>query len=284
MDPLRPEAEAAIESWARRVRANREQVDRFREVPDATDFYAPMAQRFRDDPRRTDDPALDLLRSLVRSDETWLDIGAGGGRYALPIALRAREVIALDPSEGMLGVLRESMAEHGIENVRIVHARWPTAEPVRGDVALICHVGYDIEQIGPFLNAMEHAAGRMCVAMLNHRQPTWGIDQLWPAVHGEARSTLPCLPDFLALQLARGRLFELRLVERPPQSWESPDQVLGFGRQQTWVQPDGEKDRRLQSAIAEHLVEREGRYAFSWEPNYLGVVTWTRPVPIEYGQ
>ena len=48
-------------AWAARVRANAEQVDRFREVPDGTDFYAPVTGLFRADPTRTDEPALDAL-------------------------------------------------------------------------------------------------------------------------------------------------------------------------------------------------------------------------------
>ena len=54
---LVPTAEQARETWAARVRANREQVDRFREVPDGPDFYAPVASMFRDDPRRRNEPA-----------------------------------------------------------------------------------------------------------------------------------------------------------------------------------------------------------------------------------
>ncbi len=38
-------------AWAARVRANREQVDRVREVPDGADFYAPVTGLFRADPR-----------------------------------------------------------------------------------------------------------------------------------------------------------------------------------------------------------------------------------------
>jgi hypothetical protein len=72
------------------VRANREQAERVREDTEGTDFYAPIAQVFRADPRRTDEPALDRLLGLARPEDTWLDIGAGGGRYALPVALRVR--------------------------------------------------------------------------------------------------------------------------------------------------------------------------------------------------
>src|SRR3982074_3619754 len=98
---LRPSAVDALRDWAARVRANREQVDLFREATPA-DFYAPVAGMFRADPRRTDEPVLEALRALVTPADTVLDIGTGGGRVALPLALGAREVLALDPSEGML--------------------------------------------------------------------------------------------------------------------------------------------------------------------------------------
>ena len=65
---------------------------------------------------------------LARADDTWLDIGAGGGRYALPLARSVREVVAVDPSAAMLEVLRDGMREHGIANVRVVEGRWPAVE------------------------------------------------------------------------------------------------------------------------------------------------------------
>ena len=93
-DVLRPTAASALDAWRDRVSRNREQAERLREGSPPRDFYAAVASDFRADLRRTNEPALDLLRSLVRPDETWLDIGAGGGRYALPLALLAKTVIA----------------------------------------------------------------------------------------------------------------------------------------------------------------------------------------------
>ena len=282
-DPLRPEPDALLASWARRVRANAEQVDRFAEQK-SQDHYAPVADRFRVDPRRTDDPSLDALLALALPDESWLDIGAGGGRYALPLALAVREVIAVDPSQGMLGVLREGMAEHGIRNVRVVEGRWPAAaDPsVQADVAFIGHVGYDVEQIGPFLDAMERSARRLCVAMLFWRRPTWALDRLWPAVHGVERAPLPAMRELVTLLMARGRPVSIRIVEQAPSSFESVEQVVGLARHQTWVRPGSEADRRLEAAIRERLIERDGRLAFEWSPLHLGLVTWkpaAEPVP-----
>src|SRR4029079_1706795 len=73
--------------WAARVRENAAQVDRHREIPDGSDFYAPVTGLFRADPTRTDEPVLQELLMLAQPGETWLDIGAGAGRYALPLAL-----------------------------------------------------------------------------------------------------------------------------------------------------------------------------------------------------
>jgi hypothetical protein len=273
-DALHPTAEEALQAWASRVRANREQVDRFREAT-PTDFYAPVAGMFRADPRRTDEPTLEALRDLVLPQDSVLDIGAGGGRYALPLALECREVIAVEPSEGMRQVLAEGVKEYGITNIKAINARWPTANPaLKAEVALISHIGYDVEDIGPFLDAMESAASRLCVAVLLSQPPPTEADRLWPAVHGVERATLPSLPEFLTLLLARGRLFELELVQRETQSFEQPDQVLPFLRQQLWTAPDSEKDRTLQRVVGERLQQRDGRFALSWQPVQVGVVTW----------
>jgi len=279
-DVLRPALPDVLAEWARRVRANREQVDRFREVGDGADFYAPVASMFRADPHRTDEPALDILKSLVDPSDTVLDIGAGGGRYALPLALMAREVIALDPSEGMLAVLSEGMAEHGISNVRIVQARWPGEQQPRADVSLMAHVGYDIEEIGPFLDAMEAATRRLCVVIMLARQPASAVDPLWPPVHGEARETLPALSEFIALQLARGRLCEVRISDRAVHGYDSPDEIHAFARRQLWVEPGSPKDEALGRAVREHATERGGRWAIRWDSLPLGIVSWAPPASV----
>jgi hypothetical protein len=274
VDPLRPPVDELLASWRRRVVANRDQVNAFREAPDGPDFYAPVAERFRDDPLRTGDAVLDALVSLAQADDVWLDIGAGGGRYALPLALKTRQVIALDHSSAMLRVLREGMEQSAIANVEVVEADWPTNKEFSADVALISNVGYDIEEIGPFLDAMERSSRRLCVAHLRWRNPTSDIDELWPAVHGVERATLPNLRDLLALLLARERPFEVNLIPARAQTYTSPEEAMANGRRQTWVEPGSEKDTRLRAAITACLIERDGRFAFRWEPNYAGIVSW----------
>jgi molybdenum cofactor cytidylyltransferase len=254
-------------TWNRRVVENREQVDRFRELPDGPDFYAPVSAMFRVDPDRQDDPHLAALAALVQPGETVLDIGCGAGRFALPLARRAGALIGVDPSSSMLEALREDASHHGILNVRAVAGRWPAAfaelspsgEPI-ADLAFIAHVGYDVEPIGPFLEAMASATRRRCAALLTEPAPASLADPFWPAVHGESRVALP------AAEL---------LLELPPRGYASHEELHRFLRHQLWVEPDGEKDRRLTEAIR-RLAERRGErwYIREETPGRLALITW----------
>ena len=278
-------------SWADRVRANREQVDRVREAPDEGDFYRPVSALFRANPQRIGDPVLDTLRSIVGPDDVVLDIGAGAGRYALPLATAVREVIALDPSTAMLAALREAMAEFGIANIRPIEARWPLdpAEPGNAaalaelgplpvaDMALIAHVGYDVEAIGPFLDAMEAAARRTCVAVLMERSPGSMAAPFWLDVHGEGRVALPALPDLIELLVARGKPPEVRIVESERRRWTNRGELETFLRHQTWTVPGSERDGRLQAAIDRRATLGPDGSLLLGEDSSLsiGVVVWS---------
>ncbi len=271
-------------AWTARVRANEHQVDRFREVPDGTDFYAPVSGLFRADPTRTDEPALAILLDLIRPGETWLDIGAGAGRYALPIARALAPsggaVIAVDASAGMLAGLREIASEHAIANVRVIEGRWPPpideAAAFAADVALIAHVGYDVAEIGAFVRAMEASVRRLCVAVLMERQPSSIADVCWPSVWGEERMSLPALPELLELLRAKGRAPVVLHLQREPRRFGSRKEIEDYLRRQLWVRAGSAADARFLAALESFVVEDlDGKVGLrDQRPLPIGIVTW----------
>ena len=175
-----------------------------------------------------------------------------------------REVIAVEPSAGMRGALRTGMGEHGIANVRVVAGAWPESIERLGDlpaadVGMIAHVGYDIEAIGPFLDAMEAATRERCVAVLTDRSPASVADPFWPLVHGEDRVPLPALPDLLEVLHSRGRQTEVIRVERPPRTFDSVPALTAFLRRQLFISEGGEKDLHFRAVLPDRIVEPRRR-------------------------
>jgi CTP:molybdopterin cytidylyltransferase MocA/SAM-dependent methyltransferase len=268
-------------AWDLRVRANREQAERVREAPSGTDFYGPISGLFRANPARTDDPVLDALLARARPADTWLDVGAGAGRYALPLARHVRAVVALDPSPGMLEALREIADQQGITNVRPILDRWPRpdeqpSDETAADAGLIAHVGYDIEPIGRFLDAFEGAVRRECVAILNDQTPAAAASAFWPAIHGEERAELPALPEFLGLLRARGSVPAVVEVERRPRDYPSRDDLRRWVRQQLFVAEGSPRDRRLSELVDQATVETGQGFHLVHQPaGVVGVVSWS---------
>jgi ubiquinone/menaquinone biosynthesis C-methylase UbiE len=266
---LRPDPAVLGEEWDQIVEAEYEQVERLREWRN-NDFYQPIARQFTDDPWRNGDEILDALRAFGRPDATWLDIGAGGGRYALPLSLTSRRVIAVDPSSGMRDALREEIERHGFQNIEQLDMRWPEgADGVEADFSLAAHVSYDIRDINAFIDGMERATGERCIALMMDRAPSGGFERLWEAVHGEPRLRLPAMRDFVHILLARGATPEIRNFQRD-HGPNSAEELLNSARRRLWLAEGSEKDQHLQQILASDEIQHDDFQM----PALIAMISW----------
>lgn len=267
---LRPDPVALGEEWERIVVEEYEQVEAVREWRDE-DHYRPIAHHFTDAPYRQDDPILNRLRALSRPDATWLDVGAGGGRYALPLALVSKQVHAVDPSAGMRDVLATSKAEHGIENVEQYPFRWPEgSDTLRADFTLAAHVGYDIRPINEFIDGLERATRELCVSLMMDRAPSGGFVRLWEEVHGFPRQQLPAMREFVHLLLARGAALEIELFPRDGREYDE-ETLREEARRRLWLVEGSEKDRRLQELLTKEVAAGVADYQ---RPTTIAMIRW----------
>jgi len=155
------------------------------------DAWAALAQVFQADPRRALDSLLTKIASLVREDDTLIDVGGGAGRLSLPLALRCRDVVIVDPSEGMRSVFEKTAKDAGISNARFVTADWLEADGIEGDVALVAHVTYFVREIAPFVSKLNSAIGRRVMICVRSVPPPNQIGPFFALAHGEELARLP---------------------------------------------------------------------------------------------
>ncbi len=60
-----------------------------------------------------------------------LDIGAGPGTLAIPLAGKVRDITAVEPGAGMIAALEERAEKEGIKNITCIRKLWEDVDPAR---------------------------------------------------------------------------------------------------------------------------------------------------------
>ena len=267
----------AAERWQRMVEAEHAQSDRARWEAPPYDHWKPYAENFRADPRRTDDELLDRLLEEVGPEDWVMDVGAGGGRLALALALRCGQVVAVEPSESMGSVLLDEAQAHGIGNVSLVQARWQDAEVEPADVVLCCHVLYVVHDVDVFVKKLTDHARRKVLVVLYDRSPQFQNSPLWELVHGEERLQLPAVPELrdVLLEMGMDARFD-SLPSHPSRGFDSVEDAVGQLTARLYLDPGGEKQKLLEEKLPGLLVEDDGVFRIRGAPELTPmVVSWT---------
>jgi len=227
MTPLLPIDWADL--WRAQVAAEHAQYDqlcdpRLRPGPD---WWAAQAERFHARTRHRPQPDAFLTEVLpfVAPGSTVIDVGAGTGRYALPLARTGAQVIAVDSSPGMLRYLRQD-AESERLPITIVEGRWEAIEGPVADVAICAHVLYPIAEAAAFLRKLD-AQARRCFLLLNYESPAAWMRPLWRVAYDVDRLPLPGAIEALALLHQLGIDARLTPIPSTTAMWfESLDEAL----------------------------------------------------------
>ncbi len=145
-------------------------------------------QQSRENPERI----RDVITSLpVGPGSKVLDIGAGPGTLAVPLAGKAAHVTAVEPAFGMAEVMSEYSVEEGVSNLSIVRKRWEDVDPAahldgRYDI-VVASYSLGMEDITGAIRKMCSVSSRWVYIFWFAGMTTWeqAMTDLWPALHGE---------------------------------------------------------------------------------------------------
>jgi SAM-dependent methyltransferase len=266
---------SATEHWNEMVRVEHAQSDSMRKEDPPADSWSNFAQQFRADPRRIDDPLVNYLRQLVTPEQVVLDVGAGGGRLALPLALEAKKVVSVEPSPSMCRVLREVESEFNVPNVEVIESGWLDAQAPQADLAICCHVLYVIQDIEAFVRKLEQHAKQVLV-IVYQAPPQSQIYPLWEPIHGVPRSPLPSLPEFLEVLTQLGVESDTHVVHTERnRGFESLEAAKDQLARRLYVTPNSAEMERLEALLPDVLEEKDGGFSIKGSVNLEPrVVSW----------
>jgi len=273
---------SAADKYAAMVNAVNAQQARLQGARAGEDYWSgPVARDFRFDPLRDLDANLAVIASYVEPWDVLLDIGGGAGRVSLALARRCRDVINVEPSPGMRQEFLESAAEAGITNARLVHARWPEAEGVQGDVTFSADVTYFVADIVPFIQGLEDASRRRVILNLWSQPPPNRRAQTFELVYGEGQEPSPGHTHLLPVLWEMGILPDIHVMPLLPW-WErhdisTRDESVEAALYGSWLRPE-DRDR-ARGVIESHFDELFSTTAQGFRPLWLPgmrelLITW----------
>jgi hypothetical protein len=240
------------------------------------------------DPLRPLGPNLAVIASYIEADDVVIDVGGGAGRISLPLALRCRELINVEPSPTMAMGFRTNAAGAGISNTRIIEAEWPDADAPAGSVALVNHVTYLTREIVPFIKKLEQA-GRRRVLITVTSVPGPSIQRvLYQLVHGEAEEVVPGHVELINAIWELGILPDIRVLPQatvpftpaPGREAAIAGAISRFpGEQWGWWSLGSDLERRLRSILKARFDELFTAGPEGFIPRYVApsreiLITW----------
>jgi SAM-dependent methyltransferase len=117
-----------------------------------------------------------LDRFSWEKNETVLDVAAGPGTFAVPLASRVREIVAVDFSSAMLQELRLRAEKEDRRNIRTIGGRWLEIEPPGVFDTVLCLNGLGVitvndsheSRLDLALTKLKDCVGRRLVIQIPH--------------------------------------------------------------------------------------------------------------------
>ena len=221
-------------------------------------------------------PTGEVVRSLLGSAGTLLDVGAGTGRASLIHGAAGHPLTAVEKDPGLAAGFEQRAAEMGVGAV-LVEGAWPDVAPKVDihDVAMCANVVYDVQDIEPFLATLAHHGRVGVVVELTVDHPWLGLAPYYRALHQLERPQGPTYEDFVEVvrEVCAIRP-KVEIWTRPGHAWfESWDEVLDhYGKR--LVLPPGRR-RELEVLLAPD-TEVEGDRLYVGTRERTMVTIWWR--------
>jgi SAM-dependent methyltransferase len=139
------------------------------------------------------DEFLQVLEPYLSPRKTLIDVGAGTGRHAIPLAERLEWVTAIEPSEGMRSHIPPR------DNMTVIASTWEDAEVAAADLVICSHVLYGVAEPVPFIDKLQKAARDRVFVMIRESDLPHPAAEIRRRIAGDAGPRLPRFSELFML-------------------------------------------------------------------------------------
>jgi 2-polyprenyl-3-methyl-5-hydroxy-6-metoxy-1,4-benzoquinol methylase len=221
------------------------------------------------------DPLLDFVIQSLAPGMTVIDIGAGNGRWTIPLAKKALFVTAVEPAADMLSFLEENI-KTGPSNIRLVQASWEETEIEMHDVSVSAHSIYSSSDFALFVRKMERCTRKTCYLALRLPPVDGVIGELSKIIYGRAFDSVNAVVAYNALYSLG--IYAGVLVEKEIYPWVNDTLEQAFVRAKRHLQLESNPayDNLIKEKLTSRLIVRNNLYV--WPDGMRSALLWWNPV------
>ncbi len=216
----------------------------------------------------------EFVRRDLRPEDTVLDIGAGTGRWTIPLAQATARVTAVEPAAAMAEVMMKNAAAAGVDGkITVAPATWETADVPVHDVVTCFHAIYMSADLATFVRKVEAHARRFCYLGLRHFPADGIIQELSAQIYGTRHDSPNFIVGYNALY--QMGIYANVLIEPFNRVWTDESLEAAFVRAKRHLfLDDTAYDGLVRSILERRLVLRDG--VFHWPDAMSTALVWWR--------
>ena len=213
--------------------------------------------------KRKGDILLERVKENLSSFDTVLDIGAGTGRWAIPLAKVTSKVTVIEPARAMSDILKLNAQKAGVSRkIELVDSTWEAAETDVCDMVICIHAMYSSPDFTAFVKKMEAHARRSCYMRVRYFPIDGIIQELNQKIHG----TIHDSPDFI---IAYNALLQMGIyadvfMEEMRRDWRNDSSEAAFARAKHHLHLENDKahDELITATLKRRLSFNDGLYCW----------------------
>ena len=195
------------------------------------------------------------------SPEAVLDVGAGTGVFALPLAKHVKRVVAVEPSGGMLDILKKKAEAYNLTNIEYINKKWEDVsidkliEINNGeyDLVISSHALYYVTDLhNSFKKMNDVSKGYVYLLIIANEERDNTYSKLWERLH---KKPLPQYPDYACLYMVLREIGlhpNIEILDTYAKRYiENIDELID--RWKDYLALDGELTEDQRAAIREYL-------------------------------